>query len=169
MDARTTLVVPFRLTMSQSQCVAGTHAASESMKPAAPHEAAITASEGAPSELTPASQRKSTNVQRHDSAVASQRRSAHEVDRKHQQQQLPSNEEEHISFWRSTSHGDLNLSMPAMEHDAEVHPAPLGGEAETGTPIGGLTTPTIQHEPVDFHEHGYVRDELTGALHHVKQ
>jgi hypothetical protein len=152
--------------MSHSQCVAGTHVSSESMKPAA---AVITASEGAPSELftPPAYQNKSPDAQRHASQV---RRSAHEAYRKQQQPQ-PSVEEEHISFWRTTSHGDLNLSMPAMEHDAEVHPAPLGGEEETGaTTISSLGgAPLMKRAPVDFHEHGYVRDELTGALHHVKQ
>ena len=138
-----------------------------------PPGADVTVSEeGPPSEhLATPGRRKSADAQRHvsqdsaEAAAAAQRRG---VDQKHQK---PGSDEEHISFWRTTSHGDLNLSMPAMEHDAEVHPAPLGGEAETVTTaaVCGRTAPTVQHEPVDFHEHGYVRDELTGALHHTKQ
>jgi hypothetical protein len=76
-----------------------------------------------------------------------------------------------ISFWRTTSHGDLNADM-ALEHDAAVHPAPLGGEAQISSSSRSLedgAPPCRDTHPVDFHEHGLLRDELTGALHATKQ
>jgi hypothetical protein len=74
-------------------------------------------------------------------------------------------DKEPISFWRTTSHGVLNTETPVLEHDAEIHPAPLGGE-EFLQDKGQLTKEEMGGPcPVDFHEHGFVRDELTGALH----
>jgi len=75
-------------------------------------------------------------------------------------------DKEPISFWRTTSHGDLNTETPVLEHDAEIHPAPLGGEEEFLQDKGQATKVEMSGpRPVDFHEHGFVRDELTGALH----